>query len=69
MGSGGGVVNFSSLTPYLHWLQTQVSAVMHTIAAVTANAPQPARTTLIYTIVPIFVVLALLKIARKAGKG
>lgn len=65
MGSGGGVVNFSSLTPYLHWLQTQASAVMHTITAVAANEAQPARTTLIYTTVLIFILLALLKTLRK----
>ena len=54
-----------NLTPYLHWLQTQASAVMHTITAVTSNQEQPARTTLIYTTVLIFVVLALLKTLRK----
>ena len=57
-----------NLTPYLHWLQTQASAVMHTITAVTANAPQPARTTVIYTIVLIFILLAVLKITGKASK-
>ena len=65
---GGGLVNFSSLNPYVHSLQAQASAVMHTIAAVTANAPQPARTTVIYTIVLIFILLALLKITKKASK-
>ena len=62
-------MNFSSLTPYVHWLGTQVSAFMHTITAVAANKAQPARTTLIYTIVLIFILLAFLKIAGKAGKG
>ena len=41
---------------------------MHTITAVTANAPQPARTTVIYTIVLIFILLAVLKITGKASK-
>jgi uncharacterized membrane protein YuzA (DUF378 family) len=58
-------VNFSSL---LHTLQTQATAVMHTVTAVAGNDPQPARTTVIYTIVVIFAVWLLLKIAKKASK-
>lgn len=65
MESGDGVVNFSSL---LHTLQTQATAVMHTVTAVAANDPQPARTTVIYTIVLILIVLVLAKISKKMKK-
>lgn len=65
MGSDGGVVNFNSL---LHSLGTQVSAVMHTVTAVAGNDPQPARTTVIYTLVVIVVAFLLAKIVKKVSK-
>lgn len=63
-------MNLTSLThaPILHWLSVQISVVMHTVTAVIGNTSQPARTTLIYTVVLIFVLLAFLKIGKKASK-
>jgi len=61
-------VNLSSLDPYVHWLEAQFSVIVHTITAVAANDPQPARTTVIYTLVLIFLIWAVLKIAKKASK-
>lgn len=61
-------MNLSSLDPYVHWLEAQFSVIVHTITAVAANDPQPARTTVIYTLVLIFLIWAVLKIAKKASK-
>jgi hypothetical protein len=52
----------------VHWLEAQFSVIVHTITAVAANDPQPARTTVIYTLVLIFLIWAVLKIAKKASK-
>ena len=62
-------MNFSSLSPYVHWLEAQFSAIVHTVTAVASNEPQPARTTVIYTVVVAVVALWLIfKIVRKARK-
>ena len=61
-------MNFSSLSPYVHWLKAQFSAIVHTVTAVAGNDPQPARTTVIYTLVVIVVAFLLAKIVKKVSK-
>lgn len=50
---------------FLAWLHAQAQAVFSTIAAVAANQPAPARQVLVYTLVPIVIAWAVLKIAKK----
>jgi uncharacterized membrane protein len=56
----------SSVTPILHWLGAQGTALLATVKDVAANSPQPARQTLISTIVLIFVAWVVLKATGKA---
>lgn len=56
----------SSLASILQWLGAQGTALLATVRDVAANSPQPARQTLISTVVLLIIAAALLKIAKKA---
>ena len=56
------------LTTVLATVKSQLAALVPTIHAIIANSPQPARTTLISTVVLIGIAWALVKIIGKATR-
>lgn len=58
-------MNFDAI---LAWLHAQVSALLANLGDMVANRPEPARSTVIYTLVTVLVVWVIIKIAKKVGK-
>ena len=52
----------------LNWLQTQAAALVPTVKAIIGNSPQPARTTLVSTIILIGIGWLILKIIGAVKK-
>lgn len=57
-----------NLDGILPWLQAQLSAVIANLGAVAANHSEPARSTVIYTLVTVALAMAVLKIVKAVGK-
>lgn len=58
-------MNFDGILP---WLQAQLSAVVANLGDVVANHPEPARSTVIYTLVTLALAMAVLKIVKGVSK-
>jgi hypothetical protein len=54
--------------PLLTWLHTQMTALLANIGAVTANRAEPARQSVIYTVVTIGLIWVIVKIVKKVSK-
>jgi hypothetical protein len=58
-------VNFDAI---LAWLHTQLSALLANLGDMVANHPEPARSTVIYTVVTVALAWAIVKIVKAVGK-
>lgn len=56
------------LNPVLETAKSQLAALMVTVKNLFTNSPEPARQTVISTILLIFVIWAVLKIVKKVKK-
>lgn len=58
-------MNFDGI---LAWLHMQLSAVLANLGDVVANRPEAARSTVLYTLVTVGLVMAIVKVAKKVSK-
>lgn len=58
-------MNFDAI---LAWLHTQLSALLANLGDMVANHPEPARSTVIYTVVTVALAWAIVKIVKAVGK-
>jgi hypothetical protein len=58
-------MNFDGI---LTWLHTQISALLANLGDMVANHPEPARSTVIYTVVTVALAWAVVKIGKAVSK-
>jgi hypothetical protein len=58
-------MNFDGI---LAWLHTQMSALLANLGDMVANHPEPARSTVIYTVVTVALAWAVVKIIKAVSK-
>ena len=57
-----------NLDGILPWLQTLPSALLANFGDVTANHPEPARSTVLYTLLTLVIALGVVKIVKGVSK-